>query len=68
MSESVRQWLLHLAGSRAKPACPSECARIREIREDSRGVIGAPRMHEDWPDEGETISLQPSNRPTVQPA
>ena len=31
--------------------------RIREIHEDSRGVIGAPRMHEDLCDEGETISL-----------
>lgn len=31
--------------------------RIREIHEDSRGVIGAPRMHEDLIDEGETISL-----------
>ena len=28
--------------------------RIREIHEDSRGVIGAPRMHEDLLDEGET--------------
>jgi len=31
--------------------------RIREIHEDSRGVIGAPRMHEDLLDECETISL-----------
>lgn len=31
--------------------------RIREIHEDSRGVIGAPRMHEDLRDEGETVSL-----------
>lgn len=31
--------------------------RIREIHEDSRGVIGAPRMHEDLLDEGETVSL-----------
>jgi putative transposase len=30
---------------------------IREIHEDSRGVIGAPRMHEDLCDESETISL-----------
>lgn len=30
---------------------------IREIHKDSRGVIGAPRMHEDLLDEGETISL-----------
>ena len=31
--------------------------RIREIHEDSRGVIGAPRMHEDLLDEGKTVSL-----------
>jgi len=31
--------------------------RIREIHEDSRGVIGAPRMHEDLTGEGETASL-----------
>jgi putative transposase len=30
--------------------------RIREIHEDSRGAIGAPRMHEDLSDEGETAS------------
>lgn len=28
--------------------------RIREIHEDSRGIIGAPRMHEDLRDAGET--------------
>ncbi len=31
--------------------------RIREIHSDSRGVIGAPRMHEDLTGEGETASL-----------
>lgn len=31
--------------------------RIREIHEDSRGVIGAPRMHEDLTAEGETASF-----------
>lgn len=31
--------------------------RIRAIHEDSRGVIGAPRMHEDLVHEGETASL-----------
>lgn len=31
--------------------------RIREIHEDSRGAIGAPRMHEDLLFEGETASL-----------
>lgn len=30
--------------------------RIRELHEDSRGTIGAPRMHEDLTDEGETAS------------
>ena len=30
--------------------------RIREIHEDSQGVIGAPRMHEDLTEEGETAS------------
>ena len=30
--------------------------RIREIHEDSQGVIGAPRMHEDLTEEGETVS------------
>ena len=30
---------------------------IRAIHEDSRGVIGAPRMHEDLCDEGERVSL-----------
>lgn len=32
-------------------------ARMWEIHEDSRGIIGAPRMHEDLTDEGETVSL-----------
>ncbi|GJM09868.1 MAG: integrase [Lysobacteraceae bacterium] len=31
--------------------------RIREIHEDSRGAIGAPRMHEDLSETGETASL-----------
>jgi putative transposase len=31
--------------------------RVREIHEDSLGVIGAPRMHEDLIDEGEKVSL-----------
>lgn len=30
--------------------------RIREIHEDSQGIIGTPRMHEDLTDEGETAS------------
>ncbi len=32
-------------------------ARIRELHDDSRGVMGAPRIHEDLTDEGETASL-----------
>ena len=36
--------------------------RIREIHEDSRGVIGAPRMHEDLLDEGEVVSALPISR------
>lgn len=32
-------------------------ARIRELHEDSRGILGAPRMHEDLVEEGETASL-----------
>jgi putative transposase len=31
--------------------------RMREIHDDSGGVIGAPRMHEDLVAEGETASL-----------
>ncbi len=31
--------------------------RIRELHEDSRGVLGAPRMHEDLVELGETASL-----------
>lgn len=36
--------------------------RIRPIHEDSRGVIGAPHMHESLRDEGETISLNRVSR------
>ncbi|ULQ45547.1 IS3 family transposase [Flagellatimonas centrodinii] len=32
-------------------------ARIRELHEDSRGVLGAPRMQEDLAEEGETASV-----------
>lgn len=31
--------------------------RMREIHEDSRGVIGAPRMHADLCDEGKRLSF-----------
>ena len=30
--------------------------RIREMHEDSQGAMGAPRMHEDLAEEGETAS------------
>ncbi len=61
----VRLMCRCLKGSASDYASPSPRAqanarlvkRIREIHEDSRGVIGAPRMHEDLLDEGETISL-----------
>ena len=45
-----------------RPPSPRQCAnerllkRIHEIHEDSRGVIGAPRMHEDLTDAGESAS------------
>ncbi|MEY3018144.1 MAG: hypothetical protein RL336_1279 [Pseudomonadota bacterium] len=32
-------------------------AKIEDIHEDSRGIIGAPRMHEDLLDDGERVSL-----------
>ena len=31
--------------------------RIREIHDDSGGIIGTPRMHEDLRAEGESVSL-----------
>ena len=31
--------------------------RIRELHEDSRGVLGAGRMREDLVDDGESVSL-----------
>ena len=31
--------------------------RMREMHEDSKGILGAPRMHEDLGDEGESASL-----------
>ena len=46
--------------------------RIRQIHEDSQGVIGAPRMHEDLIEEGETASSNriapPDARPTASRA
>jgi putative transposase len=49
-------WVGRTPGPRAS-ANARLLARIREIHEDSLGVIGAPRMHEDLTDEGERVSL-----------
>lgn len=49
-------WVRRKPGPRAK-ANARLLERIREIHEDSKGVIGAPRMHEDLVDEGEQVSL-----------
>ncbi|RTW22443.1 transposase [Pseudomonas aeruginosa] len=57
VSASVYYAWKDLAPSRRAQANARLVKRIREIHEDSRGVIGAPRMHEDLLDEGETISL-----------
>lgn len=54
------QQLLRLQDRQPSPRAQENARlvkRIREIHEDSRGVIGAPRMHADLRDEGETISL-----------
>lgn len=46
-----------------RPICPSKrenqrlLTKIEAIHEDSRGIIGAPRMHEDLLADGESISL-----------
>ena len=48
------------SGRRPGPRARSNArvlARIREIHEDSQGVLGAPRMQEDLVDEGERISV-----------
>jgi len=49
-------WACRTPGPRAR-ANARLLERIREIHEDSLGVIGAPRMHEDLTDEGECVSL-----------
>ena len=49
-------WACRAPGPRAR-ANARLLERIREIHEDSLGVIGAPRMHEDLTDEGEIIGL-----------
>jgi len=49
-------WARRTPGLRAR-ATARLLERIREIHEDSLGVIGALRMHEDLTDEGEFVSL-----------
>ena len=49
-------WSCRTPGPRAR-ANERLLERMREIHEDSLGVIGAPRMHEDLADEGENVSL-----------
>jgi len=49
-------WACRIPGPRARDNARL-LERIREIHEDSLGVIGAPRMHEDLTDEGEHVSL-----------
>ena len=49
-------WASRTPGPRAR-ANARLLERMREIHEDSLGVIGAPRMHEDLTDEGESVSL-----------
>ncbi len=49
-------WACRMPGPRARDNARL-LDRMREIHEDSLGVIGAPRMHEDLTDEGESVSL-----------
>ncbi|TDN66101.1 integrase-like protein [Halothiobacillus neapolitanus] len=59
LPERFGQWLLCLAGAPAKPRSLDNdrlLKRIRAIHEDSKGIIGVPRMHEDLSAEGETAS------------
>ena len=49
-------WLSRVPGSR-ELANAHLLKRIREIHDDSGGIIGAPRMHEDLQDEGISASL-----------
>lgn len=49
-------WVCRTLGPRARDNARL-LDRMREIHEDSLGVIGAPRMHEDLTDEGESASL-----------
>ena len=49
-------WASRKPGPRAR-ANARLLERMREIHEDSKGIIGAPRMQEDLVDEGERVSL-----------
>ena len=49
-------WVVRKPGPRAR-ANAGLLERIREIHEDSKGVIGAPRMQEDLVDEGMHASV-----------
>lgn len=59
MPESVAQWLLRLGVS--PTVYPGRCQRLlarkREIHDDSGGLIGSPRMHEDLIAEGTLVGL-----------
>ena len=49
-------WVGRQPGPRAR-ANTRLLARICEIHADSKGIIGAPRMHEDLTEDGESVSL-----------
>ena len=49
-------WSQRLPSARQRDNQPL-AGRIRELHEDSRGTLGAGRMHEDLADQGETASL-----------
>lgn len=60
LPERLSQRLLRLAGPAGSAQAQDNARsleRIRQIHDDSNGVIGAPRMHEDLTHEGETASL-----------
>lgn len=49
-------WSVRKSGPRAQDNARL-LVRMREMHEDSKGVLGAPRMHEDLVEEGESASL-----------
>ena len=61
LPEGIGQWLLRLEQARLPGVRALDnqrvLCRIRELHEDSRGALGAGRMHEDLADAGETASL-----------